>query len=53
MCLPLLNMYLPCSGNTDSLRKKKICLQLSVNKVMLTVFQDMKGPIMIGFLEKD
>ena len=38
--------------HTDS-QVKKFRAQLSVNKVMLTVFWDMKGPIKIDFLEKD
>ena len=38
--------------HTDTLVKKKFWVQQSVKKVMLTVFLDMKGPIIIDFLEK-
>ena len=37
----------------DSLVKKKFQVQQSVKKVMLIVFQNMKVPMTIGFLEKD
>ena len=37
--------------NTDSPVKKKFGAQLSLKKVILTVFWDMKGPITIDFLK--
>ena len=43
----------PWSGNTLTLcLRKKFLVQLSVKKIMLTVFWDMKGPITIDILEK-
>ena len=38
---------------TDSPKKKTIRAQLSIKKVMLIVFWDVKGPITIDFLEKE
>ena len=38
--------------HTDSPVKEKFLAQQSLKKVMLTVFLDMKGSIIIGFLEK-
>ena len=38
--------------HTDFQVKKKFCMQLSIKKVMLTEFWDIKRPITIHFLEK-
>ena len=52
MGLPLQTQLHKGVKNTDSPVKKKFWVQLSVKKVMLTVFFDMKGFITTDLLEK-